>query len=161
MASLVLYVRHGLATLAPRSPIVARVRAGGRLDEVAGCVSGGLARAAWRLEHLRRVRQYDVVNAYGLKASVAASVLVRLLQPTAVFVCGVRALHVTEVERLDSPKARFASLVERLLSPLVDVYEANSRAALELLTGLGFTATGSSTSQWPRPLARVPEGSHH
>jgi glycosyltransferase involved in cell wall biosynthesis len=130
-------VDHELATLQAPGPIAARleptdktvVSLGGR---------GGFAGAAWRLARLLRSRRYDVVNAYGLKASVLARVLVRLLRRRAVFVCGVRALHVTEVERLDSPKARLASLVERLFSPLVDVYDANSRAALELLERLGI-----------------------
>lgn len=141
VASLILHadsgaVRHELATLAPPGPIVARVTAGARWGRSLGG-RGGPAGAAWRLGRLLHVRQYDVVNAYGFKASVMARVLVRLLQPTTAFICGVRALHVTEVERLDSPKARVASLVERLLSPLVDVYDANSRAALGLLAGLG------------------------
>jgi glycosyltransferase involved in cell wall biosynthesis len=85
-----------------------------------------------------RARPYDVVNAYGLKASVQARLLARLLAPSAAFVCGVRALHVTEVERLDSPKARVASIVERALSPLVDVYDSNTRAALDALERLGI-----------------------
>ena len=129
-------VRHELATLAPPGPIAAQVRAeGGRVESLGG--GGGLLAAAWRLGRLVRSRDYDVVNAYGLRASAAARLLVRVLQPGAVFVCGVRALHVTEVERLDSPKARIASLAERALSPLVDVYDSNSRAALGLLAGLG------------------------
>jgi glycosyltransferase involved in cell wall biosynthesis len=78
-----------------------------------------------------------VVNAYGLKASVLVRVLARLVRPRPAVVCGVRGLHVTDAERLDSPKARLASLVERLLAPLADVYDANSRAALRVLRGLG------------------------
>jgi glycosyltransferase involved in cell wall biosynthesis len=129
-------VDQELATLQPPGPIAERIRAGGgRIDSLGG--RGGLLGASWRLARLLRSRRYDVVNAYGLKASVIARLLVRLLRPRPVFVCGVRALHVTEVERLDSPKARLASLAERLFSPLVDVYDANSHAALDLLRGLG------------------------
>jgi glycosyltransferase involved in cell wall biosynthesis len=128
-----------LATLQPPGPIAARVREGsGWAVSLGG--RGGLPGATWRLARLLRSRDYDVVNAYGLKASVVARVLVRLQRRRAVFVCGVRALHVTEAERLDSPKARIASLVERILSPLVDVYDANSRAALRLLSELGVDA---------------------
>jgi glycosyltransferase involved in cell wall biosynthesis len=129
--------RHELATLQPPGPIAERVRSGGGTVYSLGG-RGGLVGAAWRLVRLLRSREYDVVNAYGLKASVLARVLVRVVRPRPVFVCGVRALHVTEVERLDSPKARIASLVEWLFSPLVDVYDANSRAALRLLAGLGI-----------------------
>jgi glycosyltransferase involved in cell wall biosynthesis len=129
-------VTHELATLQEPGPIVTRI--GGRRWTASLGGRGGFAGAAWRLARLLRARPYDVVNAYGLKASVLTRVLVRLLQPRAAFVCGVRAVHVTEVERLDSPKARVASLVERLFSPLVDVYDSNSRAALDLLAGLGI-----------------------
>jgi glycosyltransferase involved in cell wall biosynthesis len=129
-------VLHELATLQLPGPVVAGVTAESRWATSLGG-RGGLLGISWRLGRLLRARDYDVVSAYGLRASAVARVLVRLLRPRTVFVCGVRALHVTEVERLDSPKARIASLVERLLSPLVDIYDANSRAALDLLTDLG------------------------
>jgi glycosyltransferase involved in cell wall biosynthesis len=141
-------LHQDLATLQPPGPIAERVTAGsGRVASLGG--RGAIVGAAWRLARLLRSGNYDVVNAYGLKASVLARVLVRLLGRGAVFVCGVRALHVTEVERLDSPKARIASLVERLFSPLVDVYDANSHAALELLAGLGIN---------PGRLVHIPNG---
>jgi glycosyltransferase involved in cell wall biosynthesis len=147
-------VLHDLATLQRPGPVVARVTAGSRWAASLGG-RGGLLGVSWRLGRLLRTREYDLVNAYGLKASVVARVLVRLLRPRPAFVCGVRALHVTEVERLDSPKARIATLVERLLSPLVDVYDANSRAALDLLAELGvdrdrlvYIPNGLDLSQW-------------
>jgi glycosyltransferase involved in cell wall biosynthesis len=84
----------------------------------------------------------------------------RIAQPRAGFVCGVRGLHVTEGERLDSPKARVASLAERLLSPLVDVYDANSRAAVERLVDLGidrdrlvYIPNGLDLSLWSPPTS--------
>jgi glycosyltransferase involved in cell wall biosynthesis len=129
-------VTHELATLQTPGPIAARLRAGARGAASLGG-RGGMAGATWRLLRLLRTRDYDVVNAYGLKASLLVRVLVRLLRPRPVLVCGVRGTHVTEVERLDSPKARLASLLERMLAPLVDVYDANSRAALRLLGELG------------------------
>ena len=148
-------VRHELATLQAPGPISARVRQGGRSAHPLGG-RGGVLVAAWRLVRLLRAEEYDVVAAYGLKASVLARVMVRLVRPRPAFVCGVRALHVTEVERLDSPKARIASAVERLFSPLVDVYDANSRAALELLAELGVDAArlvyipnGLDLGAWP------------
>jgi glycosyltransferase involved in cell wall biosynthesis len=129
-------VTHELAVLAPAGPIVERVRAGSRPALGLG-TRGGLPGAVLRLGRLLRRRDYDVVNAYGLRASVVARVLVRLLKPAAAFVCGVRGLHVTDAEHLRSPKARIGSAVERLLSPLVDVYDANSRGALQLLEEMG------------------------
>jgi glycosyltransferase involved in cell wall biosynthesis len=129
-------VRHELAVLAGPGPIVERVRAASRRAVTLGGW-GGLPGAALRLGRLLRARDYDVVSAYGFKASVAARVLVRLLGVRAAFVCGVRGRHVTDAQDLGSSKARFGSAVERLLSPLVDVYDANSRGALELLASLG------------------------
>ena len=142
-------VRNDLATLQGPGPIAERVEEAGpdRAASLGG--RGGLPVAAWRLARLLHRRDYDIVNAYGLKASVVTRVLVRLLVRGSVFVCGVRGLHVTDVERLDSPKARIASLIERLLSPLVDTYDANSRAALEQLVRLGIG---------PDRLVHIPNG---
>jgi glycosyltransferase involved in cell wall biosynthesis len=47
---------------------------------------------------------------------------------------------VTEVKDTHSPQARIAAYIERLLSPLVDFYDANSRGALGLLAGAGIPA---------------------
>lgn len=154
-------VRHELATLAPPGPIAERVGVAAR--SLGG--GGGLPGAAWRLARLLRSRDYDVVNAYGLKASALARVLARLRRPRPAFVCGVRGRHVTDVERLDSAKARLASVAERVLSPLVDVYDSNSRAALGLLAGLGVDdarlvhiPNGLDLDLWA-PREREPHGS--
>jgi glycosyltransferase involved in cell wall biosynthesis len=125
-----------MATLQPPGPIAELLSdIPGALESLGG--RGGLARAAWRLARLLRSREYDVVCAYGLRASLVARFLVRVRRPRPVFVCGVHALHVTEVERLDSPKARVATLLEHLFSPLVDLYDSNSRAALGLIARMG------------------------
>jgi glycosyltransferase involved in cell wall biosynthesis len=138
-----------IATLQAPGPIAQRFgERPGALESLGGG-GGGVVLAAWRLARRLRSREYDVVNAYGLKASVLARLFVRLRRPRPRFVCGVRALHVTEVERLDSAKARLAALVERLLSPLVDVYDANSRAALDLIARLGVDE---------RRLVHIPNG---
>jgi glycosyltransferase involved in cell wall biosynthesis len=156
-------VQQELATLRPRGPIAERLEKNGREVRSLGG-RGGLAAATWRLARLLRTREYDVVSAYGLKASLMARLLVRLLGGRRAFVCGVRGLHVTEVERLDSPKARLASLIERLFSPLVEAYDCNSRAALELLAGLGIDRerlthipNGLDLEQWA-PRDSEPDG---
>jgi glycosyltransferase involved in cell wall biosynthesis len=156
-------VRHELATLEPAGPIAARLNAASHQVASLGG-AGGIGGSTWRLARLIRSRGYDVVNAYGLKASLAARLIVRTMRPRPVFICGVRALHVTEVERLDSPKARIASLAERLGSPLVDVYDANSRAALDLLAELGvererlvYIPNGLDLERWTARAAE-PEG---
>ena len=129
-------VDQELATLQPPGPIADRIRGGaGTVWSLGG--AGGLAGAAWRLARLLRTRRYEVVNAYGLKASLLTRVLARIARPRPAVVSGVRGVHVTDVERVDSVKARLASLVERLLGPLVDVYDANSRAALRQVARMG------------------------
>jgi glycosyltransferase involved in cell wall biosynthesis len=151
-----------IVTLEPPGPIAERLAVRpGAITSVAG--RGGFGGAVWRLARLLREREYDVVNAYGLKASVLARLFVRLRRHRPAFVCGVRALHVTEVERLESPKAKLATLVERLLSPLVDVYDANSRAALDMISRHGVDAArlvhipnGLDLADWA-PRGRPPE----
>jgi glycosyltransferase involved in cell wall biosynthesis len=150
-----------MVTLQPPGPIAQR------LSDIPGAIEslgahGGFAGAAWRLARLMRSREYDVVIAYGLKASLLARFLVRLRRPRPVFVCGVHALHVTEVERIDSPKGRLATVLERLFSPLVDVYDSNSRAALGLIARMGVEEkrlvhipSGLDLSQWA-PRRREP-----
>jgi glycosyltransferase involved in cell wall biosynthesis len=115
------------------------------------------ARLAWILAGKR----FDVINAYGFKASVVTRTLAWGLCHSATFICGVRGLHVTAVEDLSGPKSRFVLLVERLLSPLVDTYDANSRGALALLTSVGIPArklvyipNGIDLTRWPRVRRR-------
>ena len=141
-------VRHELAVLSGPGPIVGQLSAGSRPATALGG-RGGLAGASFRLARLLRSGRVDVVNAYGFKASVVARLLVRLLGRRAAFVCGVRGRHVTDAPDVASWKARVASAVERLLSPLVDVYDANSRGGLEMLTGLGVE---------PERLVHIPNG---
>jgi glycosyltransferase involved in cell wall biosynthesis len=149
-------VLHELAILQEPGPIAARMKTGSRDVESLGG-KGGFLGASWRLARLLRSRRYDVVVGYGFKVSVVARVLVRLLQRRAAFVCGVRGFHVTDVEDAGSLKARTASLVERILSPLVDIYDANSHVALERLASLGIDSSrlvyipnGIDLSQWSR-----------
>jgi glycosyltransferase involved in cell wall biosynthesis len=86
---------------------------------------------------LRR-ETFEVVNAHGFKATFITRFLVRALARRSVFVSGVRGLHPSELERLDGPKARLVLRLERLTSRLVDVYDANSRGAVELLAKTGI-----------------------
>jgi len=98
----------------------------------------GLPRAFVRLAGILRREPFEVVNAYGFKSTFVTRFLVRALAPRAVFVSGVRGLYVSELERLDGPKARFVLSAERLTSPFVDVYDANSKGAMELLADAGI-----------------------
>jgi glycosyltransferase involved in cell wall biosynthesis len=159
-------VRSEVVTLAAPGPVAEQLRRSG--VSVRSLGDGGLAMAFIRLGRVLRAERYHVVNAYGFKASVVVRFLVRALGRGALFVSGVRCLHVTESERVDAPKARFALAVERLLSPLVHIYDANSVGALDLLHERGidrkrlhYIPNGIDVAQWPaRPegedAGRVP-----
>ena len=142
-----------VVTLDAPGPIAARLRAAGVPVRSLG---GGFARALPRLARAVRAGGYDVVNAYGFKATAAARLITRVLSPGSAFVAGVRALHPSEVERMDTPKARFVLTLERLGARWVDVYDANSAGAVELLAGLGVPRerltcipNGLDAARWP------------
>lgn len=121
---------------------------------------GPLATAA-RLARFLRANDYDVINAYGFRASMLVRLLRRPLRLRAALICGVQGLHVTEVEDLGSAKSRFAKSCERYFSSLVDHYEINSFGAIEFLAGCGigrekmtYIPMGVDTDAWPvRPAA--------
>jgi glycosyltransferase involved in cell wall biosynthesis len=126
-----------VVTLDRRGPIAGRLLAAG--VPVRSLGRGGLLLAFVRLTVILRREHFDVVNAYGFKSTAVARLLVRLLAPPrTVFVSGVRGLHVTETDDLGGLKSRFVLVAERLGSRFVDVYDANSQGAVELLAGNGI-----------------------
>jgi glycosyltransferase involved in cell wall biosynthesis len=150
-------VHTEVAILEPPGAIAAGLRERGVPAWSLGDGRGGLAGAALRLGRLIRSGGFDLVNAFGFKASVLARVLTRGLAPGTIFVCGVQGLHVTEVVELDEPKGRFALLVERLTQGLVHAYDCNSHGAVELLAAHGvkrsklhYVPNGVDLSQWPQ-----------
>jgi glycosyltransferase involved in cell wall biosynthesis len=114
-------------------------------------------RLGWILRHER----FDVVNAYGFKSTAIVRLLVRFLARDCAFVSGVRGLHVTELENLSSPKSRLALRLERLGAGFVDIYDANSEGALDLLAATGiprermrYIPNGIDLSGWSARTAR-------
>lgn len=123
----------------------------------------GRLRASVALVRLLRRGQFDVVVAYGMRATLLVRVLVRLARPRPAFVCGVRGLLVTEAPSPTAGKARFALALERMLSRLVDVYDANSRGALAILASHGVDArrlryipNGVDVTRWASPNGARP-----
>src|SRR5215211_167036 len=122
----------------------------------------GLPRAFIRLAGILRREPFEVVNAYGFKSPFVTRFLVRALARRSVFVSGVRGLHVSELERLDGLKARLVLRLERRTSGLVDVYDANSKGAVELLAKTGidrrrlrYIPNGVDVDRWrPDPAGR-------
>jgi L-malate glycosyltransferase len=138
-------------------PIAERLeKANVRVSSLGRPLTGGILRLARRL----RASRYDIVNAYGLKASVISRALVRLLASDTVFIVGVRGLVVTETEDEAGVKARLATRIERLGSRWVDRYDVNSRGAIELLTRSGingdrmtYIPNGVDLERWPARAA--------
>ena len=129
-------VRCDLAVLGPPGPISERVAGAG--VKVYAIDRGGPAASVVNLGRLLRRGDYDIVNAYGLRAGLVTRIAARAAAPRTVVVIGVRGLLVTEVESLTSPKARVANAIERATAPLVDCYDSNSRGAAELLVQNGI-----------------------
>lgn len=128
-------VKMIVVTLAPSGPVAGDLRAGG--VPVASLGERGMLRALGRLARLLARERFNVVSAYGLRGTMLCRVMVPLLSPGTRFVSGVRGLHVFEVQRVDGLASRIVLALERLASPLVDVYDVNSPGARELLAEAG------------------------
>src|SRR4051812_15331045 len=125
-----------VVTLDRPGPIARRLADAG--VRVASLGNAGSGRAYVRLAAALHRRKPHVVNAYGFKATMVGRMLTRFIAPDAAFVSGVRGLHVTDVADVEGRKSRLVLAVERAFSGLVDVYDCNSRGALELLARHGI-----------------------
>lgn len=143
-----------VVTLDRPGPMAQRLsEAGIRVRPLGG---SGLMMGLARLARILRSERYDVVNAYGFKSTAVVRVLVRALATNTSFISGVRGLNITESERVDSPKGRLVLALERLGSRLVDMYDANSLGAIELLARNGvdrrhlrYIPNGIDVAEWP------------
>jgi glycosyltransferase involved in cell wall biosynthesis len=142
-----------VATFAVPGPVAHRLRVANIATYSLG--GRGLLVAAARLASLLHRRSFDAVVAYGFKTTMIARLLVRLTASGAAFISGVRGLHVTDVEDVASFKSRVLLAVERITSPLVSVYDANSPGAVELLAAAGikrsrlhYIPNGIDVSAW-------------
>lgn len=146
-------INPAVVTLEPPGPIAERLgRSGSHVRSLGG---SGIAIAFLRLARILRRERFDVVNAYGFKATTVVRCMVRLLSPGTRFVTGVRGLHVAGVEDVGGLKSRVLLTIERLGSPLVDAYDVNSRGAIELLskhgvdpTRLHYIPNGLEVDEW-------------
>ena len=146
-------VRMEVVTLDRPGPVARRLAESGISVR---CLGGrGLVVAFIRLARVLCGGRYDVVAAYGLKATAVSRLLTRCLAPSAAFICGIRGLHSTELEDPTGPKSKFLLRLERLGSPLVALYDANSAGALDLLESAGisrdklhYIPNGIDSSQW-------------
>jgi glycosyltransferase involved in cell wall biosynthesis len=158
-------VSYEVAILAPSGP-VARVLSRGGV-----CVHS-LASRSWvgKARSLRSVVEdgnFDVVNAYGFKATMLARIVLHRLPPgqgkRPALICGVRGLHTTEVEDMRSFKARVVALAEKWTRGYVDLWDANSPGAAEFIRSLGVPAervryipNGIDLDDWPVASATRP-----
>lgn len=115
----------------------------------------GLAGAAGELFSLARSLHFDVVHLYGFKTSLIGRMVFKILAGPTYVIHGIRGMHVTQAVSTESFAARLALAVERLLSPFVDAYVANSRGAIRFLTERGIAdekmvwiPSGIDTRKW-------------
>lgn len=101
----------------------------------------------WRLVRILRRWQIDLVEVYGFRAGIIARPAV-LLGGRPRLLVGIRGAHLVDGPP-DARRARFALGIERLLSPMVTRYVANSVGARTLLRMHGFPA---------RKLTVIPNG---
>ena len=127
-----------VAILDVAGPVARQLSERGLAVHSLGGVRLGRVAAAVRLRRLIRRRRYDLVEAYGFKASLLARLVGRRARPQPRQVCGVMGAHITEVVELDELKGRFALRVERLTTGLVDAYDVIALGAVELLADNGI-----------------------
>lgn len=122
---------------------------------------GGLPGIALRFRRLLAGGRFDLVHLYGLRMATLGRAVARTLQRRPVLVHGIRGLHVTEGEDWSDRRTRAVLAVERRLSAWTDAYLANSRSAVDFLTGHGLPAgkfevipNGVDLDRWPSPAPR-------
>jgi len=119
---------------------------------------GGFLGAARRLAALLRRGRFHIVHLYGFRMSLVGRVAARFVSPRPIIVHGIRGLHITEGEETGRLSTRLALAVERLGTPWVDSYIANSHGAASFLTTVGIPAgkftiipNGIAPEEWSAP----------
>lgn len=138
-------VQH-VVTLEPPGVLTATL---GRIDIPVASLSGrfGPLGVVWRLARILRRWKIDLVEVYGFRAGLMARPAAALGGRPRLLV-GIRGAHLIDGPA-DAPLARFVLGIERLLSPTVTRYVANSVGAAALLRRRGFPA---------RKLTVIPNG---
>ena len=115
----------------------------------------GPVRAIRHLARLLREQRYDLVHLYGFRTSLIGRLATRVLSPGSVIIHGIRGLHVIEGGERDI-RTQAALFLERVLSPLVDVYLTNSIGAATFLVNHRISRqkivaipSGISIEEWP------------
>ena len=129
---------------------------------------GGHLGAVPRLLQLLRARRYHIMHVYGFRMSLLGRLVAHTIRRRPIIIHGIRGLHVTEGEEIDTLKTKVALGIERIGSRLIDAYIANSHGAVNFLTSRGLPQrkffvipNGIDVSDWnrqrERPLQKVPE----
>ncbi|MEJ7786359.1 MAG: glycosyltransferase, partial [Solirubrobacteraceae bacterium] len=94
-----------------------------------------------RIALLLRRERFDVIEAYGTKASVAARLANALAGRPSSMIVGVQGLHLTEALDPKALKERVARAIERGGQRAVDAYDVNSLEAVDTLAACGVPAS--------------------
>jgi glycosyltransferase involved in cell wall biosynthesis len=98
----------------------------------------GYRAAASAFRSLLRAESYDLIHLYGFRMSLLGRFLAPSRAGRPVIAHGIRGLHVTEGTNVDSWRTRAAVALERVASPWIDAYIANSQGAMDFLTSRGL-----------------------
>lgn len=127
---------------------------------------GSYVGAVRRLAKLATEQHIDTIHAYGFRMSLVARAALPLMPKRPTVIHGIRGLHLGDWPDATSPATRLALRLERAGSRWVDLYVANSPAAIRFLTSAGLPEerfrlipNGVDLSYWtPRETPRASRG---
>lgn len=131
-----------------------------RLASDDGTSCSTVAARSWPLRVARlalflRRERFDVIEAYGAKASTAARIANVLAGRRSSMIVGVQGLHLTEALDPGALKERIARAIERGSQGTVDAYDVNSLQAVDTLVACGvagsrirYIPNGVDTDYW-------------
>ena len=99
--------------------------------------TAGYLRAWTSFRRLLETEHFDVIHLYGMRMSWIGRTAARGRRRPVV-IHGIRGLNVTESEEAGSTKVKLSLLLERLGTRMIDVYAANSHAAVDFMVAAGI-----------------------
>jgi len=127
---------------------------------------GGFLGTARRCAALLTRGRFHIIHLYGFRMSLVGRIAACFVSSRPIIVHGIRGLHITEGEETNRLPTQFALAIERLATPWIDSYIANSHGAAAFLTTYGIPRekfivipNGIELKDWSppnRPMSQVP-----
>jgi L-malate glycosyltransferase len=123
---------------------------------------GGVPGATARFRRLLARGRFDLIHLYGIRMATLGRIVARTIGGRPVVVHGIRGLHVTDSAGAPGLRTLAVLAVERGLARWTDAYLANSRGAVDFMTGHGLPPAmfevipnGLDLGLWPPPAPRA------